>query len=609
MPTDIPRFESNERVDLTDFAFTVDEGPQALIRQLNEGFLTDPDGSIKSWILDGFSMVDFGAGQLRVLQGRAVLAQREGAQIHYGALTTEGDLFRTLDLSGYGNATYNVYLRFQFVDSDTQSRMFWNPSGPTEFAQTIQTRRQAGWSFRVELASPGNEWVQIGEVTIAAGVITTIKDLRNHYFEGVENSENLLGNWNWNGTTTIATTDTTQVAVNDWVRAVSDGQWFKITAETPNVDVTIENPHGYTIPNLGVTPSSWIATAEAPPYQSGWSTDGGGVANDRYADRLNYGVKDLQTFTAAVRQLFEDLRPTDGRWWEKRGLKATGRAGIAEPGMDGVGGSASGPGLNGTGGAPDGEGVVGVGDGSGSGVKGTGGTNGGLGVYGIGGAPNGRGTWGTGAGTGAGVQGQASGASNSSVGVRGDGDTSGAATTSNGVKGVGAGTAGIGVEGTGAGAGEGIKGTGAGAGQGVYGIGGGTSGTGVDGRGGAPNGKGVYALGDGTGQGVSAVGGDSSGEGVYGTGGTPNGIGVYGAGTGTGAGVHGKNEFSGHGVIAEGDATSPVASAFRIVPQDTEPTGPNAVGNLYVLSTNQKLYICTVAGTPGTWVVVGAQVA
>ena len=36
------------------------------------------------------------------------------------------------------------------------------------------------------------------------------------------------------------------------------------------------------------------------------------------------------------------------------------------------------------------------------------------------------------------------------------------------------------------------------------------------------------------------------------------------------------------------------------------PAGPNAVGEMYV-ATGGVLKICTVAGSPGTWVSVGAQ--
>lgn len=73
----------------------------------------------------------------------------------------------------------------------------------------------------------------------------------------------------------------------------------------------------------------------------------------------------------------------------------------------------------------------------------------------------------------------------------------------------------------------------------------------------------------------------------------------------TGTGINGVS-LVGHGLVATGDSSSPVYSAFRIVPQDTQPSGPNAVGDIYV-TTAGLLKICTVAGTPGTWVSVGAQ--
>jgi hypothetical protein len=71
-------------------------------------------------------------------------------------------------------------------------------------------------------------------------------------------------------------------------------------------------------------------------------------------------------------------------------------------------------------------------------------------------------------------------------------------------------------------------------------------------------------------------------------------------------GVIGSNLLGGYGVIAEGDATSPINSAFRIIPQDAQPSGPNSIGDIYV-TTAGVLKICTIAGTPGTWVSVGAQ--
>jgi hypothetical protein len=64
------------------------------------------------------------------------------------------------------------------------------------------------------------------------------------------------------------------------------------------------------------------------------------------------------------------------------------------------------------------------------------------------------------------------------------------------------------------------------------------------------------------------------------------------------------------GVVILGDTTSPVSAGLTLIAQDAEPTGvgtTNKVGALYV-TTAGVLKICTVAGTPGTWVSVGAQV-
>jgi hypothetical protein len=429
-------------------------------------------------------------------------------------------------LSGYGNNTYNIYIRFQYIDAETQSRMFWNPSGTTEFAQSIQTRRQANWSLRVELASPGTEWVQIGTVQVVAGVIggAGIVDMRNFYFEGAVNGS----------------------------------------------------------------------------YASGW-----GSANDRTATRSGqYGLKDLQQFTAAVRQLFEDLRPTGGRWWEKRGLKATGLAASNEPGVSGIAdgsgagvlGTASGAhnssvglsgigsvagaattsnGISGLGAGTDGHGVAGTGAGTGPGVKGVGGATG-AGLEGVGGATSGVGVDGTGTngnahgvqgvphGSGSGVKGIASGANNSSVGVEGVGDVSGAATTSNGISGTGAGTDG-----------HGVVGQGAAAGPGVLGTGGATAGAeGVEGVGGSGGGGGVWGTATGDYTGVTGkAAAASNGYGVIGEG-RGTGAGIYGDAYGTGPGAWGDaSNGAGYGVIAQA-VTNPTVTgraSLQIVPQTGVP--------------------------------------
>jgi len=65
--------------------------------------------------------------------------------------------------------------------------------------------------------------------------------------------------WTWDGTVTVLANDTSQVGVGDFIRLDSDGQFFEITAEDPNVSVTIDNTAGRTIPS-GATGSSFVTS-------------------------------------------------------------------------------------------------------------------------------------------------------------------------------------------------------------------------------------------------------------------------------------------------------------------------------------------------------------
>ena len=61
--------------------------------------------------------------------------------------------------------------------------------------------------------------------------------------------------YTWNGTTTVTSSDTSEVGVGQWIRLDTDGQWFEVTAVDPNVSVTVANPFSLTIPS-GATSSS-----------------------------------------------------------------------------------------------------------------------------------------------------------------------------------------------------------------------------------------------------------------------------------------------------------------------------------------------------------------
>ncbi len=240
MAVDALRVDANERIDLQDFQGFV-AAPVIQAARTAEAVLTSPDKA-REWILDGFAISNPSAKQLQVTKGRAILSRRDGAQIFHGLVTTEGDATKIVDMATFSAGVYGVYVRFEFVDGDSASRIFWNNTGDGfEYSQTMPTRRLANWSLRVESSSPGTEWLLIGTVSQAA---MTITDKRPFYYEG--------------------TPDTT--------------------------------------------------------YQSGWGTVAtGGTANDRNSNRATNGVKDAQTFAAAMRQSIEDIKGRGGlrRWWDE----------------------------------------------------------------------------------------------------------------------------------------------------------------------------------------------------------------------------------------------------------------------------------------------------
>lgn len=65
----------------------------------------------------------------------------------------------------------------------------------------------------------------------------------------------LLGTVTWNGTTTVAMTNTSQVTAGSYIRLDADTQFFRVISVTTNVEVQITNPEGLTIPS-GATGSS-----------------------------------------------------------------------------------------------------------------------------------------------------------------------------------------------------------------------------------------------------------------------------------------------------------------------------------------------------------------
>ncbi len=137
------------------------------------------------------------------------------------------------------------------------------------------------------------------------------------------------------------------------------------------------------------------------------------------------------------------------------------------------------------------------------------------------------------------------------------------------------------------------------------------------GNGGRYGAGGDFTAGGGDSNGINVTG-TGNGHGILvtttGTGSSGNGIDVTATGSGVGVRASSNTGFGGqfsssstYGLVVVGPGGgTPVKAAFRIVPQSAQPTGAHLIGDMYV-TTGGVLKICTAAGTPGTWVSVGAQ--
>lgn len=85
-----------------------------------------------------------------------------------------------------------------------------------------------------------------------------------------------------------------------------------------------------------------------------------------------------------------------------------------------------------------------------------------------------------------------------------------------------------------------------------------------------------------------------------------NGIGLLANASSAGSTSAALSNTAGRALTVTGDTSSPALAALRVTPQDAQPTGTNLIGDLYV-STAGVLWVCTAAGSPGTWQQVGAQ--
>lgn len=192
------KVEAGERIEKRDFDTVAQDTPRLGGQALGEGLLVGADratGSTqaKNFVVSGFEPSSSSPNLIVTRnpnsgsgQGCLLVGARINGTVEYGFVLVGGDASKTISLASYGNGTYGIYVKMDLQATDTENRIFWNADAatPVEIAKNIPTRQVENWSLAVELASPGDEWVHLGDVVVSAGAITGLTDKRDLFFEG-----------------------------------------------------------------------------------------------------------------------------------------------------------------------------------------------------------------------------------------------------------------------------------------------------------------------------------------------------------------------------------------------------------------------------------------
>jgi hypothetical protein len=189
---DAANFSANERVDLADLNFAVQETPLQVAREPWAYFGMDPKAASPGYVVSGFETTNPAGNQVQVNLGVALLGRRVGLEVSYGLFTATGDATQLLDISSYQSGTYGVYIKFDQQLSADANRTFWQTTnGGSEYAESTPTRITSTWQMTVVPLSPGPEWLQIASVQMQGCIIT---DMRPLYFEG-RVDQNYVSTW------------------------------------------------------------------------------------------------------------------------------------------------------------------------------------------------------------------------------------------------------------------------------------------------------------------------------------------------------------------------------------------------------------------------------
>ena len=193
---DLLNLAAEERVNLADLSFAITDSITGQHAELAQGLFLPAAGQQTAAIISGFApMAASSSGPVTVGQASTVNAaflSRMGsdgvvrpAEMIYGGTSVVG-----IDISTFPTNTYGIFVRATRTGQTVQNRAFWSGVDASEYAQLTPTRLTASWEVRIETASPGSEWLRVGQAQVTAsssggqGATVVVTDQRPLFFEG-----------------------------------------------------------------------------------------------------------------------------------------------------------------------------------------------------------------------------------------------------------------------------------------------------------------------------------------------------------------------------------------------------------------------------------------
>ena len=159
-PRDLVRTEQNQRLDQPELDAIQRNARSDVYASLFQ-LLMDATDASQMRVLGGFKVSEDSGGASALVEiavGRALgaIEMDDGTTVEYGLVGgDEVAATQTLDFTGQPANTYGVYVAFEFLAADTNSRVFYQPPTDDEVVASIDTRRTWKTTFQYGTISPG----------------------------------------------------------------------------------------------------------------------------------------------------------------------------------------------------------------------------------------------------------------------------------------------------------------------------------------------------------------------------------------------------------------------------------------------------------------------